>query len=157
AMRSATMLMESAAAEIERQIEKINPTQPRELLGRQLARHSSQITRRIQQWKKAIEVLQRGEFERIRDLIANRNKHFHAEASPLLARFDRGELSFAEAAKLMEQEKVRVDQENEDLFVPYIGALESLKESIDLVHLAAFGMEEAGDMRAELDRLNSLA
>ena len=52
---------------------------------------------------------------------------------------------------------MRVDAENEDLFLPYIGALESLKESIDLEHLAAFGMEEAGDMRAELDRLNSLA
>ena len=48
-MRSATTLIESAAAEIERQIEKVNPAQPRELLERQLARHSSQITRRIQQ------------------------------------------------------------------------------------------------------------
>ncbi|NMG39766.1 histidine kinase [Chelativorans sp. ZYF759] len=156
-MRSATTLIETAAIEIERQIEEINPTQPRELLERQLARHSSQIAHRIQQWKKAIEGLQRAEFERVKDLITDRNKYFHAEASPLLARFDRGELSFAEAAKLMEQEKERIDQENEDLFLPYIGALESLKESIDLEHLAAFGMEEAGDMRAELDRLNSLA
>ena len=156
-MRSATMLIESAATEIERQIEEINPTQPRELLERQLARHSSQIAHRIQQWKKAIEGLQRAEFERVRDLIADRNKFFHAEASPLLARFDRGELSFVEAAKLMDQEKERIDQANEDLFLPYIGALESLKESIDLEHLAAFGMEEAGDMRVELDRLNSLA
>lgn len=156
-MRSAAALIETASTEIERQIEKISPTQPRDLLERQLARHSSQITHRIQQWKKAIEGLQRAEYERVRDLIAERNKHFHAEASPLLTRFDRGELSFAEAAKLMEQEKVRIDQENGDLFLPYIGALESLKESIDLEHLAAFGMEEAGDMRAELDRLNSLA
>lgn len=156
-MRSATALIETAATEIERRIETINPTQPRELLERQLARHSSQIAHRIQQWKKAIEGLQRAEFERVRDLIAARNKYFHAEASPLLARFDRGELTFAEAAKMMEREKARVDQENEELFLPYIGALESLKESIDLEHLAAFGMEEAGDMRAELDRLNSLA
>lgn len=156
-MRSATTLIDAAATELELQIEKINPTQPRELLERQLARHSSQITHRIQQWKKVIEGLQRAEFERVKALVADRNKHFHTEASPLLARFDRDELSFAETAKLMELEKVRVDQENEDLFLPYIGALESLKESIDLEHLAAFGMEEAGDMRAELDRLNSLA
>ena len=156
-MRSATALIETAATEIERRIEAINPAQPRELLERQLARHSSQIAHRIQQWKKSIEGLQRAEFERVRDLIADRNKHFTAEANPLLARFDRGELTFAEAAKLLEQEKIRIDEENEELFLPYIGALESLKESIDLEHLAAFGMEEAGDMRAELDRLNSLA
>ena len=156
-MRSANSLIETAAEEMERQIEKISPAQPRELLERQLARHSSQIAHRIQQLKKTIVGLQRAEFKRIKDLIAKRNKHFHAEASPLLALFDRGELSFAEVAKRMEQEKGRVDAENEDLFLPYIGALESLKESIDLEHLAAFGMEEAGEMRAELDRLNSLA
>lgn len=156
-MRSAVSLLETLSTEIERQIERINPAQPRELLERQLARHSSQIAHRIQQWKKSIEALQRMEFERIRDLIAKRNRYFHAEASPILALFDRGELSFAEAAKRMEQEKERVDAENEELFLPYIGALESLKESIDLEHLAAFSMEEASDMRAELDRLNSLA
>lgn len=156
-MRSASALIDTAAAEIERQIERINPAKPRDLLERQLARHASQIAHRIQQWKKKIEGLQRAEFQRIKDLIAERNKYFHAEASPLLALFDRGELSFAETAKRMEQGKERVEAENEDLFLPYIGALESLKESIDLEHLAAFGMEEAGDMRAELDRLNSLA
>ena len=69
------------------------------------------------------------------------------QASPLLALFDRGELSFAEAAKRLEQEKERIEGENEDLFLPYIGALESLKESIDLEHLAAFGMDEASDSR----------
>lgn len=156
-MRTATSLIGTVAAEIERQIERIDPAQPRELLERQLARHSSQIAHRIQQWRKVIEGLQRAEFLRIKDLIAERNKYYYTEASPLLALFDRGELSFVEAAKRMEQEKERVDAENEDLFLPYIGALESLKESIDLEHLAAFGMEEAGDMRAELDRLNSLA
>ena len=156
-LRTANTLIDTAAAEIEQQIERINPARPRDLLERQLARHSSQIAHRIQQWKKAIEVLQRAEFQRIKDLITERNKYFHTEASPLLVLFDRGELSFAEAAKRMEQEKERVDAENEDLFLPYISALESLKESIDLEHLAAFGMEEAGDMRAELDRLNSLA
>jgi signal transduction histidine kinase len=156
-MRSANTLLETLSTEIEQQIERINPAQPRDLLERQLARHNAQIAHRIQQWKKSIETLQRAEFDRIRDLIAQRNKYFHAEASPILALFDRSELSFAETAKRLEQEKERVDAENEELFLPYIAALESLKESIDLEHLAAFGMEEANDMRAELDRLNSLA
>lgn len=156
-MRSANTLIETLSDEIDRQIERINPAKPRVLLERQLARHSSQIAYRIQQWKKTIEPLQRAEAQRIRDLITQRNKYFHAEASPVLALFDRGDLSFAEAAKRLEQEKDRIDRENQDLFLPYISALESMKESIDLEHLAAFGMEEATDMRVELDRLNSLA
>ena len=139
------------------QIERVAPAKPRELLERQLARNAAQINRRIQGWSRKVDELQKAEFKRIRDVVSQRNKHFHSEASPLLARFDRSELSFAETSKLMEQMKERIDAENADIFVPYIGALESLKESIDLEHLAAFGMEELGDMRAELDRLNALA
>lgn len=156
-MRSANALVETISSEIDHRIERINPAKPRTLLERQLARHSSQISHRIQQWKKSIEGLQRAEFDRIRDLIAQRNKVMHAEASPILLQFDRGELTFGEASRRLEQEKTRIDAENEDVFAPYIGALESLKESIDLEHLATFGLEEANDMRAELDRLNSLA
>ena len=53
--------------------------------------------------------------------------------------------------------KQRLDEENRELFVSYIVALESLKESIDLEHLATFGMEELSELRGELERLNSLA
>lgn len=156
-MSSAAVLVEAASAEIDRQIERIDPAQPRTLLEQQLARHSSQLAERIQQWKLRIEELQRAEYERVRALVAERTRAFSAEASPLLAAFDRDDLTFAETAKRLEQEKERVDGENADHFLPYISALESLKESIDLEHLAAFGMDEVSDMRVELDRLNSLA
>ena len=47
----------------------------------------------------------------------------------------------------MDSLRHRLDSENAELFLPYIGALESLKESIDLEHLATFGMEELSDLR----------
>lgn len=156
-MRAANTIMETVGAEIEKQIERIDPAKPRDLLERQLARHGSQVAWRIQQWKKTIGSLQTAEFQRVQELIAHRNKVYKTEASPILAMFDRGDISYAEATRQLEVEKARIDAENEELFLPYIGALESLKESIDLEHLAAFGMEEANDMRVELDRLNSLA
>ena len=53
--------------------------------------------------------------------------------------------------------KQRMDEENNDLFFPYIGALESLRDSIDLEHLASFGLDEISDLRTELEKLNSLA
>lgn len=155
--RAASVILASISEEIDRQIERINPTKPRELLDRQLARNAAQIHRRIQTWKRTIEALQKAEFDRLHELISQRNKYFHAEATPLLHRFDRAELSYSDASKLMEQMKERVEQENTDIFEPYIGALESLRESIDLDHLAAFGMEELSDLRTELERLNSLA
>ena len=53
---------------------------------------------------------------------------------------DTGELSYAETLKLLDLLKQQIDQENSDLFIPYIGALESLQESIDLEQLATFGI-----------------
>jgi signal transduction histidine kinase len=155
--RAANTLVEAISQELDSQIERIAPKKPRELLERQLSRNAGQIHHRIRVWARAIDELQKAEFKRIRDLVDQRNKHFHSEAEPLLARFDRGDLGFAETSKLMEQMKSRIDSDNADIFVPYIGALESLKESIDLEQLAAFSMEEVSDMRAELDRLNALA
>lgn len=155
--RSAGVLLTGVQREIERAIERINPAKPRALLERQIARHAAQIHSRIQQWRRTVEGLQRSEAERIRGLVADRNKTFHGEALPLLARFDRGELSYAEVSKALERLKADIDEANESLFGPYAGALESLRESIDLEGLAAFGMEELSDLRAELERLNALA
>lgn len=156
-MRDVNALLGAAACDLEAQIERISPAEPRALLEKQIARNAAQVHHRIQQWKRAIGALQKAEFERIREIVGQRNKIFHAEATPVLARFDRGEVTYAEAAKLLERLKAETDAQNTDIFVPYIGALESLKESIDLDHLASFGMEELSEMRAELDRLNALA
>ena len=142
---------------IDYRIEEISPTQPRILLEKQLARQAAQIVSRIRGWKKSIEDLQRAEFRRINDLIKQRDKLFHSEAQPFLHRFDTGELSYAETSALMDLLKQRLDEENAGIFNPYVSALESLQDSVDLEHLATFGMDEINDLRVELERLNSLA
>ena len=143
--------------EIERRTEQINPADPAVLLQRQLASLAAQIHRRIRGWSRPLNELQRDEHQRVREIVKQRNKMFHTEATPLLHRFETGQMSYAETSKAMNILKQRLDEENRDLFVSYIGALESLKESIDLEHLATFGMEEIGELRTELERLNSLA
>ncbi len=142
---------------IDNEIERINPTQPKELLEKQLARNAAFLHNRIRGWKKSIEKLQKSEFDRLHELIEQRNKIFHSEATPLIHRLETGELGYSEISKMLELLKLRLDEENAEMFVPYIGALESLRESIDLEHLATFGMEELGELRNELERLNSLA
>jgi C4-dicarboxylate-specific signal transduction histidine kinase len=156
-MRSLQEAIVSLNDDIDAQIERINPAKPKDLLAKQLTRNAAQIHHRIQVWKKSIDVLQRSEFQRIRELINQRNKVFHAEASPLVHRIETGELSYVDASKSMDLLKQRLDEENSELFAPYISALESLRESIDLEHLATFGMEELVELRTELERLNSLA
>ena len=142
---------------IDDRIEQIKPAKPRDLLEKQLASQATQIHHRIRRWNTSIRVLQKAEFERIRKVVEQRNKVFHSEAEPLLHRFDTSKLTYSETSKQMDLLKQRIDEENSNLFIPYIGALESLQESIDLEHLATFGMEEISELRVELERLNSLA
>ncbi len=137
--------------------ERIKPASPQELLRKQLARQAAQIHRRIQGWKKDIKRLQDAEAQRIGEILDRRNKAFHTEAEPLVHRVATSGMSYGEVSKLMDRLKERLDEENRVIFVPYIGALESLQESIDLEHLATFGMEEIGELQGELDRLNGLA
>ncbi|WP_314946738.1 hypothetical protein [Bradyrhizobium cosmicum] len=142
---------------IQQAVQSLAPAKPREYAQRQIARSGAMISRRLSNWKKAIDALQKEEFERIRNLIEQRNKTFYAQATPMLDSLNRQQLSIGKFVETMEQLRERIDAENGNVFEPYIGALESLRESIDIENLANFGMEEASELRQELDRLNSLA
>ena len=156
-LRTVQTAIADIGEEIERRTEEITPTKPELLLERQLASQAAQIHRRIRGWSRTLNALQRDEHQRIQEIVKQRNKLYHAEATPLVHRFETGQMSYAKTSKAMNALKQRLDEEHRDLFVSYIGALESLKESIDLEHLATFGMEEIGELRTELERLNSLA
>ena len=156
-LRSVQTAITGMGEEIERRTEQIKPTDPDVLLQRQLASLAGQIHRRIQGWSRTLNALQKTEHQRFQQIVKQRNKLFHTEATPLLHRFKTAQMSYAETSKAMNMLKQRLDEENRELFVPYIGAIESLKESIDLEHLATFGVAEIGELRTELERLNSLA
>lgn len=144
-------------ARVQKAIEEVAPASPEEILQQQLARAASQIHRRVRSWKTEIEGLQRKEFDRVRGLIDTANKRYHSEAEPVVQRLSNKDISLSEASEVLELLRKKIDQENEELFEPYIGALESLSESVDLEQLASFGMDEVAELRTELDRLNSLA
>lgn len=143
--------------EIDRGIEAVQLANPKELLEKQSESLASQVDHRIRKWKSSIDRLHRLETERTAEIVQQRSRLFHAEAEPLFYRFDAGQLSYSEVSKLLDNLKRRMDEENNELFVSYIGALESLQDSIDLEHLATFDMEEISDLREELERLNGLA
>ncbi|PRA27645.1 histidine kinase [Brevundimonas sp. MYb46] len=131
--------------------------EPDEILRQQIRRNGIQVNARIQSWEKEIQTLQRLEYARIDKVIDDRRAAFTSYAEGLQQRFADGELQLSEASKLVEELRARIDRENMEILVPYIGALESLRDSIDLQNLATAGMEELSELRVELDRLNALA
>ena len=154
ALRSAVATIRET---LEEQIERINPANPEELLREQMLRQSVELRRRLERWCREAEVLQGQERLRVRSLVKDRVDSFKREAEALLDRLRSGAMSYAEATFSMDKLKERFDDENRDILEPYIRALESLAESVDLIHLATFDTDEVGELRGELDRLNGLA
>ncbi|MGX5775372.1 ATP-binding protein [Methylorubrum zatmanii] len=149
--------LDGIAANLDREVERISPKDPRDLLLKQITRQGAQVRARIQVWKRSIEALQKAEFERLNKLISQRNKEYQVEAEPLIGVFDRGEATYIEVSKRLEALRDTHVADNAAIFAPYVAALENLTESIDLEHLASFGAEENVELRTELDRLNALA
>ncbi len=138
-------------------LETISPKSPRDVAYSDLCRNASYLHRRISGWDKQAKSLIENEVDRISKLASDRNKIFHEKMMPVVEDVDSGRVKLNAALKLMEREKERQDQENEELFEPYIEALECLQESIDLQGLVSFGAEEVSDLREEVNRLNELA
>lgn len=142
---------------IEKSIDKRSPFNPLSLLERQMDRQRKQIDRRIDKWQAQLRGLQSKEFNRFIHVANERKQIFESEARPLIHRFKTRQLNYLETSQRLNDLKQHLDEENGNLFIPYIGALESLNEKIDLENLAIFGTDEISDLRDEVERLNSLA
>ena len=143
--------------EVSKAIIKLEPLNPEEVFTKQVQRYAGQVNARIQKWKNEIYAIQKSEFARVNDLYKERTKKLHADAAPILSRLKREEMPLSEALNILESVKGNISRENDGLFPPYLYALESLQQSIDIELLANSSSSEIIELETELERLNSLA
>ena len=139
------------------EVERFRPSDPLSVLESQMEKSRNRISARVNHWQKLVRTLQTDEFKRITELSDHRKALFKDEAEAVLQRFKAEQETFSSASAKLTRIDRDISEQNEDIFEPYVRALEGLKESIDLEHLATRGMEELAEARVELDRLNSLA
>jgi len=130
---------------------------PRKVVESHLAQAANHYHSRIRRWRVAANELLESEKHRINELADAWNKKLHDETAYLLDDASNNRLAAVDAMERIDAAKLKLDAESSELFEPYLGALESLQESIDLETLASYGMDQVSEMREELDRLNSLA
>lgn len=150
-------LVEQTQIKLNHHLEEISTSKPTEILKKKLEGHRDLLLQHTSRYKKRIHALQTSEFQRVAELISERQNLLDEKSTSLLVELERGDLQLQEA--LLNAERIRedIEQENAALFEPYIGALESLNESIDLEVLAVFGIEKVSSLTQEIDRLNELA
>lgn len=150
-------LLESITDSTDSALEKIKPRSAKEIASSELSANAAFLHRRLRAWANEAKSLLESESNRIAELQGERNKAYHARMLPLLDELERGQVSLRHVSEQMEQERNVQDAENAELFEPYIFALNSLKESVDLAGLAHFSQDQADELREEVDRLHGLA
>jgi signal transduction histidine kinase len=155
--RRAKDLIEMNANSLATALERIKPRSLRDIALSELNSNAAFLHRRLRAWMQDTKSLLTSEQNRIAEVQIERNKAYHAKMLPLIDQVENGSVSLRIMSEQLEAERALQDSENAELFEPYISALMSLKESVDLAGLAHFSQDKADELREEVDRLHGLA
>ncbi|MEN9868397.1 MAG: hypothetical protein RL748_3987, partial [Pseudomonadota bacterium] len=155
--RAIATTLARAASSINVAIEKLNPPAPEEIIKKEIFSKATSLSNRIRRWGIAAENELKEEQARLRDLIGSRHQLFHNENSYLIDAAEKKSIELGHALETLETSYQNLSQENEAIFPPYIEALKSLREQIDLEGLVTHTIKESADLREEIARIHALA
>jgi len=150
-------IIDSLTVSLDDALERVNPKSAKEIALDELSANAAFLNKRLRAWGQHAKSLLESEQDRVSTLQAERSKAYNVKMLPVIDDVQQERISVRAASERFEAEKEQQDAENADLFEPYISALQSLKESIDLAGLAAFSQDQADELREEVDRLHGLA
>lgn len=156
-LRRAKELLDSITDSLDNALERIKPRSAKDIAYSELNANAAFLHKRLRTWAQEAKGLLNSELERIAELQNERNKAYHAKTLPLIDDVEHERIPLRKVSEELEHERDRQDAENAELFEPYISALNSLKERIDLAGLAHFNQDQADELREEVDQLHGLA
>ncbi|TLS81675.1 signal transduction protein [Photobacterium damselae subsp. damselae] len=115
------------------------------------------ITSKIKKMAAEGRELLKTELDRFEQLVDSCNKSYDAALSELLQDLDLGVVSPADAMKKIDLEYQKQEIANAQALKPYISALSSIRNAIDLEGLAIASLRESNKWQQEATRLNGLA
>lgn len=136
---------------------ELKPKLPAEIAKADLQIHLNQLRRKLRGWNKQVSEILSSEEKRLYEMANHRVISYESQMLVVIEDVRAGRAKLDDAMNEFAKEREVVDEENEDLYVPYINALDSLRLSIDLSALASSDLNEFSDLREELDRLTALA
>ncbi|MBK8133129.1 MAG: ATP-binding protein [Gammaproteobacteria bacterium] len=155
--RRVSELLNTLERSLNASLEAVKPRAPREIAYSDLNSHAAFLQTRLRKWNKEVRELLSAEQQRMATLYEEHSKRYHARTLTLLDDVEHERIPLREVLERLAAERDKADFENAETFEPYIAALRSLQESIDLETLASYGMDAVDEMREEVDRLHSLA
>ncbi len=138
-------------------LEKFNKTSDSDIAQSVFRSKVGHLQSRIRKWSKEGRKVLQEELNSFNQLVEERNKAFHNAMADLLEdlRLERVELAYV--LERMDEEFEKQGIENIQRLQPYLTALQSIREQIDLEGLAIHSMNESSKWKREAEKLNSLA
>lgn len=138
-------------------IKKINPDSPKDLAYSRHQSHAAYLQSRLRKWGSSAKSLLAEEIQRLEKILDEKMREFHLLCKPYLDEFLIGNISLEDFFQVMEQQRLNIDMENNDLFTGYMDTLLLMRESVNLSGIAMVSISEKDEVSAELNRLHSLA
>ena len=155
--RTIAAALATATTSVSVALERLNPSAPQEIISKELFSKAASLSNRIKKWGVAAENELKEEQARLKDLVSSRHKELHNSNAHLVNAVENKEIELVAGLKILEDSYESLSQENEAIFPPYIEALKSLREQIDLEGLVTHSVKETADLRDEIGRIHALA
>lgn len=150
-------LQNQASVSINIALEKLFSELPEEIFRDERARKLNLIQKRIMSWQAEARNHLAEESKRLEELSKNRIATFLAGTEGIFDQIATGTTQLSSGLDLLEEIYNTNSRDNEDIFLPYIGALQSLRDQIDLQGLTSYSVKESDALREEIGRIHSLA
>ncbi|AZL86637.1 signal transduction protein [Aliivibrio salmonicida] len=128
-----------------------------EVAKSQLNTNRGYITAKVKKLALEGRTLLKSELERFEQLVTSCNKAYDIALSEVMRDLELGKLTSSEAMKQIDDEYQKQEINNEQALKPYVTALNSIKNAIDLEGLAIESLRESNKWQQEATRLNGLA
>lgn len=123
----------------------------------QLSINRGYITAKVKKLASEGRDLLRSELERFEQLVSSCNKAYDIALIEVMQDLELGKLSPSEAMEIIDKEYQTQEIANEQALKPYVTALNSVRNAIDLEGLAIESLRESNKWQQEATRLNGLA
>jgi len=138
-------------------LERFSTKSDADIAMSQLRTNRGYITAKVKKMAAEGRSLLNSEIERFEQTVSDCNKAYDAALSDLVTDLELEKVTPSDAIKQIDMEYEKQEIANAQLLKPYITALSSIKDAIDLEGLAISSMKETSKLQAEAKRLNSLA
>lgn len=155
--RKILSMLNQASNSINIVLEKIIKDSPEEVFKAESDRKKNLIEKRLLKWRSDAQNELSQESTRLNELFKERTIAYLQAVEGIHTQVKTGYLKLAEALGRLDEIYHDISQENENIFPPYIGALQSLRDQIDLQGLTTYSLKESNALREEISRIHALA